>query len=206
MITLSKNERDSLAPSQAIEILKKGNKRFVENLKVNRNLLEQVNNTSTGQHPFAIVLSCIDSRTSAELIFDQGLGDIFSCRIAGNILNDDIIGSMEFACKVAGVKLIMVLGHTACGAIQGACAGVELGKLTGLLNKVKPAIESEKSITENRTASNSVFVDKVAGLNVELVTAEVSKRSEILSEMLSNGEIAISGGMYDISTGAVDFY
>ncbi len=205
MKILTKQERDSLTPEGVIEILKKGNRRFVENLKVNRNLLEQVNETAAGQHPIAIVLSCIDSRTSAELIFDQGLGDIFSCRIAGNVLNDDIVGSMEFACKVAGVKLIMVLGHTACGAIQGACDGVELGKLTGLLNKVKPAIEAENSVTDNRSSKNSEFVDKVAGLNVDLVMHDIVKQSDILRQMVANGEIAISGGMYDIATGSVKF-
>ncbi len=205
MKALTKNERDSLTPQEVIEILKNGNRRFVENLKVNRNLLEQVNDTSTGQHPAAIVLSCIDSRTSAELIFDQGLGDIFSCRIAGNVLNDDIIGSMEFACKVAGVKLIMVLGHTACGAIQGACAGVELGKLTGLLNKVKPAIEEEKTVIENRDASNAEFVDKVASVNVDLAIHEITNQSEVLSQMVEDGEISICGGMYDVATGTVGF-
>lgn len=205
MKILTKEERDSLTPEKTIEILEKGNRRFVENLKVNRNLLEQVNETSAGQHPFAIVLSCIDSRTSAELIFDQGLGDIFSCRIAGNILNDDIIGSMEFACKVAGVKLIMVLGHTACGAIQGACAGVELGKLTHLLDKVKPAIEAENTVAENRTADNAEFVDHVASLNVDLVVEDIAQRSDILRQMVQDGEIAITGGMYDIATGVVNF-
>ncbi len=206
MKTLTKEERDNLTPEKTIEILKNGNKRFVENLKMNRNLLEQVNSTADGQYPFAIVLSCIDSRTSAELIFDQGLGDIFSCRIAGNILNEDIIGSMEFACKVAGVKLIMVLGHTACGAIQGACAGVELGNLTGLLNKVKPAIAAENTVSSDRNGENKEFVDKVASINVDIVKDEIAKRSPILKEMLENKEIAISGGMYDIKTGVVDFH
>ncbi|MCH9753475.1 MAG: carbonic anhydrase [Alphaproteobacteria bacterium] len=205
MITLTKEERDSLSPEKAIQILKDGNKRFIENLKVNRNLLEQVNNTSGGQHPFAIILSCIDSRTSAELIFDQGLGDIFSCRIAGNILNDDIIGSMEFACKVAGVKLIMVLGHTSCGAIQGACDQVRMGKLSALLSKITPAIEEEKSTTLDRTSKNKDFVDNVASINVELVTDQIEKQSDILKEMLTRKEITIVGGMYNVTTGVVDF-
>lgn len=205
MITLTKEERNSLSPKKAIEILKDGNKRFIKNLKVNRNLLEQVNNTSTGQHPFAIILSCIDSRTSAELIFDQGLGDIFSCRIAGNILNDDIIGSMEFACKVAGVKVIMVLGHTSCGAIQGACDHVKLGKLSGLLNKIEPAIAEEKTTKDDRNSQNPQFVNNVAEINVELTANQIAKQSPILSEMLNNDEIAIVGGMYDVATGIVDF-
>ena len=140
MRTLTKAVRDTLTPTAAIEVLRKGNERFVNNLRANRNLLQQVNETSEGQHPLAIVLSCIDSRTSAELIFDQGLGDIFSCRIAGNVLNDDILGSMEFACKVAGAKAIVVLGHSKCGAIMGACDGVRMGNLTGLLQKVDEAI------------------------------------------------------------------
>src|SRR4028118_427391 len=144
MRTLTKELQDAITPSIALNLLKEGNKRFMSNLKVNRNLLQQVNETSDGQHPFAVILSCIDSRTSAELIFDQGLGDIFSVRIAGNILNDDILGSMEFACKVAGAKLIAVLGHSKCGAIQGACKKVKLGHLSGLLEKIEPAIKIVK--------------------------------------------------------------
>ena len=167
--------------------------------------MEQVNHTSGGQYPFAIILSCIDSRTSAELIFDQGLGDIFSCRIAGNIINDDIIGSMEFACKVAGVKLIMVLGHTGCGAIQGACDQIKMGKLSGLLNKIDPALEKEKDTIDNRNSQNTKFVNNVATINVELVVSQITKESPIILDMLNNGEIAIAGGMYDVVTGIVEF-
>src|SRR6187402_355725 len=140
MKTLTKEIQAAITPSMALELLKDGNKRFVNNLKANRNLLEQVNETSDGQHPFAVILSCIDSRTSAELIFDQGFGDIFSVRIAGNIINEDILGSMEFACKIAGSKFIVVLGHTKCGAVKGACDRVEMGNLTVLLAKLQPAI------------------------------------------------------------------
>ena len=140
MRTLTKKLRDDLTPITALDVLRKGNERFVNNLKANRNLLQQVNETSDGQHPLAIVLSCIDSRTSAELIFDQGLGDIFSCRVAGNVLNEDILGSMEFATKVAGAKVVVVLGHSRCGAIKGACDGVKMGNLTSLLEKIEPAI------------------------------------------------------------------
>ena len=154
---LTKEIRDSMTPQMAIQLLKDGNERFVNNLKVNRNLLKQVNETSEGQHPFAIILSCIDSRTSVELIFDQGLGDIFSCRIAGNILNNDIIGSMEFACKIAGAKLIMVLGHTECGAIKGACNNVVMGKLTGLLKKITPAVEMQKNVDEKVQSEQAVL-------------------------------------------------
>ncbi len=202
MYTLTKEIRDALTPKKAVQILKDGNARFVNNLKINRNLFTQVNETSGAQHPFAFILSCIDSRTSAELIFDQGLGDIFSCRIAGNILNEDIVGSMEFACKVAGAKLIMVLGHSECGAIKGACAGVEMGSLTGLLNKIKPAIEAVKS---NNSGEDN-FIEKVAETNVEQVSKEILARSSILRDMLNNNEITIVSGIYSVSTGEVNFY
>src|SRR5688572_5207565 len=177
MRTQSKETQSSLTPDLAIKILKEGNERFVKNLKANRNLLQQVNETSEGQFPFATILSCIDSRTSAELIFDQGLGDIFSIRIAGNILNEDILGSMEFATKVVGSKIILVLGHTKCGAIVGACNGVELGSLTRVLEKVQPAIEAEKTISENRTGSNVDFVNNVTEQNVHLTIARIKEES-----------------------------
>lgn len=206
MRTLTKELRDSITPQEAVNILKKGNARFVNNLKVNRNLLQQVNETSDGQHPFAVILSCIDSRTSAELIFDQGLGDVFSVRIAGNVQNADILGSMEFSCKVAGAKIVVVLGHTKCGAIKGACDHVEMGNLTTLLEKVKPAIEAEKSVKDNRHAANSEFVEKVASLNVRLTKKQILQNSPILKDMISKGEIALVGGMYDVETGVVNFY
>ena len=206
MRTLTKELRDKITPLQAIDILKAGNKRFVDNLKVNRNLLQQVNETSEGQHPFAVILSCIDSRTSAELIFDQGLGDVFSVRVAGNIQNADILGSMEFSCKVAGAKIAVVLGHTRCGAVKGACDHVEMGNLTTLLHKLKPALEAEKSVTSNRNSDNAEFVEKVATLNVHVTVEQVLKNSPILKEMIEKGEIALIGGMYDVETGLVDFY
>ena len=206
MRTLTKELRDKITPLQAIDILKAGNKRFVDNLKVNRNLLQQVNETSEGQHPFAVILSCIDSRTSAELIFDQGLGDVFSVRIAGNIQNADILGSMEFSCKVAGAKIAVVLGHTRCGAVKGACDQVEMGNLTTLLHKLKPALEAERSVTSNRNSGNAEFVEKVATLNVHVTVEQVLKNSPILKEMIEKGEIALIGGMYDVETGLVDFY
>ncbi|SEG47420.1 carbonic anhydrase family protein [Algoriphagus boritolerans] len=206
MKTLTKEQRDLITPQGAIDLLKKGNERFVNNLKMNRNLLQQVNETSDGQHPFAVILSCIDSRTSAELIFDQGLGDIFSVRIAGNIQNADILGSMEFSCKVAGAKVVVVLGHTKCGAVKGACDHVEMGNLTTLLEKLKPAIESETSVTSNRNAKNSEFVEKVASINVRNTKKQILKNSPILRDMIEKGEIALIGGMYDVVTGIVDFY
>lgn len=190
----------------ALNLLKEGNHRFMNNLKANRNLLQQANETSDGQHPFAVILSCIDSRTSAELIFDQGLGDIFSVRIAGNIINEDILGSMEFACKVAGSKIIAVLGHTKCGAVKGACDHVEMGNLTALLSKIQPAIYDEKTETQNRNSSNGDFVEKVAAINVKRTVHAILERSPILKEMLENGEIKIVGGLHEISTGEVTFY
>lgn len=196
----------ALTPSMAVELLKEGNKRFINNLKVNRNLLQQVNETSDGQHPFAIVLSCIDSRTSAELIFDQGLGDIFSARIAGNVLNEDILGSMEFACKVAGSKVVVVLGHTRCGAIKGACDGVKLGNLSTLLEKIQPAINAETLVTVNRNASNSEFVERVAELNVHLTMERVLNESPVLRAMVDDNEIAVVGGLYNVESGEVEFF
>lgn len=206
MKTLNKEMQDAISPVMAIEILKEGNKRFANNLKANRNLLQQANETSDGQHPFAVILSCIDSRTSAELIFDQGLGDVFSVRIAGNIVNEDILGSMEFGCKVAGSKIIVVLGHSKCGAIKGACDHVEMGNLTALLSKIQPAVYDEKTETENRDSSNSAFVEKVSTINVKRTVNAIMERSPILKEMIENGEIGIVGGTHDISSGLVTFY
>ena len=196
----------AITPTMALGILKKGNDRFVNNLKANRNLLQQANETSDGQHPFAVILSCIDSRTSAELIFDQGLGDIFSIRIAGNIINADILGSMEFGCKVAGAKIIGVLGHTKCGAIKCACDHVEMGNLTTLLSKIRPAVDDETTVIENRNSSNTEFVEKVATINVYRIVKDIMDRSPILKEMIEKGELGIVGGIHDITTGEVQFY
>lgn len=206
MKTLNKEMQEAISPVMAIEILKEGNKRFANNLKANRNLLQQANETSDGQHPFAVILSCIDSRTSAELIFDQGLGDVFSVRVAGNIVNEDILGSMEFGCKVAGSKIIVVLGHTKCGAIKGACDHVEMGNLTALLSKIQPAVYDEKTETENRTSSNSDFVEKVSTINVKRTVNAIMERSPILKEMIEKGEIGIVGGTHDITSGLVTFH
>jgi len=206
MRTHSKETQSSLTPDMALQILKEGNQRFINNLKANRNLLQQVNETSAGQFPFATILSCIDSRTSAELIFDQGLGDVFSIRIAGNILNEDILGSMEFGTKVVGTKILLVLGHTKCGAIVGACNHIELGNLTGLLKKVQPAIDHETQTTEQRDGSNKEFVNRVAGLNVNLTIERIRKESPIIADLEQQDAIKIVGGMYDVETGVVDFY
>ena len=206
MKTLTKEMQAAIPPGLAIELLKEGNKRFVNNLKVNRNLLQQANETSDGQHPFAVILSCIDSRTSAELIFDQGLGDVFSVRIAGNIINEDILGSMEFGCKVAGSKIIVVLGHTKCGAVKGACDHVEMGNLTALLSKIRPALDDENSVFQKRNSSNDEFVEKVSTINVKRSVKAIMQRSSILKEMIEAGQIGIVGGTHDIATGAVTFY
>ncbi len=206
MKTLNKELQSSITPRKALELLKEGNNRFINNLKAHRNLLEQVNDTRDGQWPFATILSCIDSRTSAELIFDQGLGDIFSVRIAGNIVNTDILGSMEFACKVAGSKLIVVLGHSKCGAVKGACDHVEMGNLTELLSKLQPAVYQEKKIEGERNSTNSQFVENVAEINVKRSVKSIIQRSYVLEQMLENGEIGIVGGMHNIDTGKVVFY
>lgn len=197
----------SITPDKALQILKEGNSRFVNNLKVNRNLLQQANETRDGQWPFAVILSCIDSRTSAELIFDQGLGDIFSIRIAGNVVNTDIAGSLEFACKVAGSKLIVVLGHTGCGAIKGACDHIEMGNLTELLAKIQPAVYEEKQTIEasERNASNSEFVENVTDLNIRRSVRSIVSRSYILEQMIEKGEIAIIGAKHYLDSGVVEF-
>ena len=204
----TKETQATMTPQKSLDFLKEGNVRFQNNLKANRNLLEQVNDTSEGQFPFATILSCIDSRVSAELVFDQGLGDVFSIRIAGNFVNSDILGSMEFGCKLAGTKLVVVLGHTACGAIKGACDDAKLGNLTGMLDKIKPAVKAviEPQDSNLRNSSNSEFVNNVAAKNVELTIDNIVKNSSVLAEMHNNGEIKIIGAMYDINTGKVLFY
>ncbi|MFD0799141.1 carbonic anhydrase family protein [Maribacter chungangensis] len=204
----TKETQSSITPLKSLQFLKEGNQRFQDNLKANRNLLEQVNDTSEGQFPFATILSCIDSRVSAELVFDQGLGDIFSVRIAGNFVNEDILGSMEFACKLAGTKLVVVLGHTSCGAIKGACDHARMGNLTALINKLEPAVAAVKEPKDEkvRNSKNLEFVDKVSEKNVHLTIENIRERSRILFDMEQNGEIKIIGAMYDITTGKVNFY
>jgi len=205
MVTLTKKIRDGITPENALQMIKDGNHRFVTNLKMNRNLLQQVNDTSDEQYPFAFILSCIDSRTSAELIFDQGLGDIFSCRIAGNILNEDILGSMEFACKVAGAKLVMVLGHSECGAIKGACNNVKMGNLTGLLKKIQVVVKKVSKVGQVSVKSQD-FVELVSKENVKNVLKNIPKNSKIIHDLVKDKKIIIVGAMYDISSGKVDFY
>ncbi len=199
--------QQALTPATVLTLLKEGNERFVNNLKSHRNLLEQINDTRQGQFPIAIILSCMDSRTSVELIFDQGLGDVFSVRVAGNVINGDILGSMEYACKLAGSKLIVVLGHSHCGAIKGACANVELDHLSGLLHKIKPAVDAvhtEESL--EITADDDGFVQKVADKNVQLTVEQIRRKSPLLDAMVTNGDCGIVGAMYNIETGKVEFY
>jgi len=202
----TKETQASMTPAKALQFLREGNQRFQQNLRAHRNLLEQVNDTRDGQFPFATILSCIDSRTSAELIFDQGLGDIFSIRIAGSIVDEDILGSMEFTCKVAGSKIVVVLGHSKCGAIKGACDGVQLGNLSTLLNKIQPSVYREKTITENRTSKNDAFVSKVTEMQVRRSVEQVIEGSVILREMIEKGEIYLIGGHYSVETGEVEFF
>ncbi len=206
--TQTKDTQSSVSPATAIELLQAGNARFVENKQAGRSLLNQVEDTSKGQYPFATVLSCIDSRVSSEIIFDQGIGDIFSVRIAGNFINADILGSMEFACKLAGTKVIVVLGHTSCGAVKGACDDAKLGNLTGMLDKIKPAVNqvAEPADPAQRNSKNIDFVNTVAKKNVELSIDRILAESPVLAEMKEAGEIDIVGGMYDINSGKVEFY
>ena len=208
MTAQTKETQDLMTPTTALQELKDGNQRFIEKKQLNRDLLQQVSDTSTGQFPFATVLSCIDSRVSSELIFDQGIGDLFSIRIAGNFVNEDILGSMEFACKLAGTKVLLVLGHTACGAVKGACDHARLGNLTALINKLEPAVDAVESPADAdlRNSSNIDFVNDVAAKNVEMTIDNIRSRSSILAEMETKGEIKIVGGMYDIATGKVSYY
>lgn len=204
----TKETQAAMTPQSSLQALKDGNNRFVNNNLASRDLLGQVTDTSKGQYPFATVLCCIDSRVSSEILFDQGIGDIFTARVAGNFVNEDILGSMEFASKLAGTKLIVVLGHTACGAVKGACDHARLGNLTALINKIEPAVEAVAEPTDpaQRTSANIDFVNEVAKKNVEMTIDNIRKDSSVLAEMEQNGEIAIVGGMYDIATGMVDFY
>jgi carbonic anhydrase len=208
MYTHTKQTQAKMTPDLSLQYLKEGNKRFQDNVKLSRNLNQQVKETAEGQFPFATVLSCIDSRVSSELIFDQSMGDLFSIRIAGNFINEDILGSMEFACKLAGTKLLVVLGHTSCGAIKGACDHVRLGNLTALINKIEPAVEavSEPNDESLRNSKNIDFVNNVAEMNVQMSIENIRNQSPVLAEMENNKEIKIIGGMYDISNGEVTFF
>ena len=204
-VDLTKEQRDKLTPAEIIEQMKAGNERFRSGKPQHRDLVREAKATAKGQYPAAIVFGCVDSRVPAEVILDYGIGDIFSGRVAGNIADEDIMGSMEFACKVTGSKVVLVMGHTACGAIKGAIDDVKLGNLTALLAKIRPAVEATQ-YTGERTAKNYAFVDAVARKNVELTIAKIREQSPVLRELESSGSIKIAGSMYNLETGVVDFF
>ena len=205
--TQTPESQSAITPSQAIEILKQGNVRFTSGSTTSRDYQSQVSQTAGGQYPLAAVVSCIDSRIPTEIVFDQGIGDIFNARIAGNFVNEDILGSLEFACKVAGAKAIVVMGHTSCGAIKGACDKAELGNLTQLLEKITPAVDAIHTPEgADRSSANAAFVDAVAAKNVEFTLAKIRENSSVLNEMLEANEIEIIGAMYDVASGKVSFH
>jgi len=204
--TQTAETQNLISPVIAKDLLEAGNKRFLQNAMASRNLGQQISDTSTGQYPFAAVVSCIDSRIPTEVIFDQGIGDIFNARVAGNFVNADILGSLEFACKLAGSKLIVIMGHTSCGAVKGACDHAKLGNLTQMLDKIMPAVDAiETPEGEERNSSNISFVNRVAEKNVELTIQELLKNSPVLAEQKAKGEIDVVGAMYDVKTGKVTF-
>jgi carbonic anhydrase len=202
--SLTKEQRDSMTPAQVVDELKKGNERFRAGKMAPRDYLAEKRSSASGQYPAAVILGCVDSRVPAEIIFDAGIGDLFSGRVAGNVVNDDLLGSMEFACAVSGAKLVLILGHTACGAIKGAIDDVELGNLTGLLAKIKPAIPETKFEGE-KSSKNPAYVDAVARTNVKLTIENTRRRSPVLEDMEKKGSIQITGAMYSVANGVVDF-
>jgi len=204
--TLTREAQAAITPDKAIEMLKQGNQRFVSGKTVERDLLAQVKRTSEGQFPFAAIVSCLDSRIPPEIVFDRGIGDLFVARVAGNIVNDDILGSLEFANRLSGAKLIVVMGHTECGAVKGACDGAQLGLLTATLANINPAVNAVQGDYAPRSSKNTEFVQAVAEMNVKLTMQKLRDRSVVLREMLDKGEIGMVGAMYDVSTGKVTFY
>lgn len=202
---LTKEQRDRITPTRILEEMKKGNERFRSGVRKNRNYLNEQRASASGQYPAAVLLSCIDSRAPAEVIMDLGVGDIFNCRVAGNVANPDILGSMEFACKLSGAKVILVMGHTACGAIKGAIDNVELGNLTGLLDRIKPAVQATNYSGE-RSAKNYAFVDAVARTNVQMTLDNIRNHSAVLADLESKGTIKIAGAMYNLETAALEFF
>ncbi len=204
--TQTKDSQSAMSTADALQMLKDGNERFVNSSPVNRDYKEQISMTQTGQYPFAAIVSCIDSRIPTEIVFDQGIGDIFNARIAGNFVNEDILGSLEFACKLAGSKVIVIMGHTSCGAVKGACDHAKLGNLTGMLDKIMPAVDAiETPEGTDRSSSNIEFVNTVAMKNVELTKEKLLSKSSVLNEMIQNGDVQLVGAMYDVSTGRVSF-
>ncbi len=205
-VALTQEAQAAITPAKALEMLKEGNKRFVSNKFGNRDLMAQVKKTGKGQFPFAAILSCLDSRTQPEYVFDQGIGDIFVARVAGNFVNDDILGSFEFAARLSGVRLIVILGHTECGAIRGACDRAQLGLLTATLANINPAVEAVQGDYKPRTSENDEFVQAVAEKNVKLTMQKLRTRSNVLREMIDKGEILLVGAFYNVRTGEVKFF
>jgi carbonic anhydrase len=204
--TIDKAQQSAITPDEALARLKKGNERFVGGQSLHRDYPAQVTATAGGQYPMAVVLSCIDSRSAPEIVFDQGLGDLFVARVAGNYATADILGSMEFATKVAGAKLVVVMGHTECGAIKGACDNVDMGNLTTVIQALRPAVDDVKDAAGDRTSKNKKFVQLVAEANVRRTVAKIRQESPILRELEQSGQIKIVGAMHDISSGQVSFY
>ena len=205
-VTQTKQTQDATTPQKALQMLKEGNSRFIQGKMLQRDLMQQVKATGSGQFPFAAIVGCIDSRASNELIFDQGIGDIFSARVAGNFVNDDILGSLEFACAAAGAKFILVLGHTECGAVKGACDDVVLGNLTQTLSNIKPAVAAVSGYDSDRSSKNNKFVQAVTDKNVGLTVERIRERSPILRDMADKGQIGLAGAMYDVHNGKVSFF
>ena len=204
---MTQSMQAAITPAKALEMLKEGNERFVSGSSAGVNYLAQVKKTAAGQYPFAAVVTCVDSRTQPEIIFDQGIGDMFVARVAGNFVNDDILGSLEFATKVSGARIILVMGHTECGAIKGACDDVELGLLTATLANLNPAVTAaSKGDYSPKDSTNAKFVQAVADMNVKLTMQKLRDRSLVLRDMIDKGEIALVGAMYDITTGKTTFY
>lgn len=202
----SKTQQTAITPAQAVEKLEAGNARFVAGKFLHRDWSQQRAATAAGQYPFAVVLSCIDSRASSEIIFDQGFGDIFNARVAGNVLDDEILGSMEFACKVAGAKLIAVVGHSHCGAVKGACNGAQLGHLTGLLDKIQPCVAAAKQKLPGVAVTDGKFIEEVAELNIQLVLKQIHEQSPVLRELINSGQVGIVAGIYELDSGKVQFF
>ena len=205
-VALTREAQAAITPGKALEMLKQGNERFVSGKAIERDYLAQVKQTSKGQFPFAAVVSCLDSRIPPAIVFDRGIGDLFVARVAGNFVNDDILGSLEFATKLAGTKLIVVMGHTECGAIKGACDGAQLGLLTTTLANINPAVKAVQGDYAPRSSQNAKFVQAVTEMNVQLTMQTLRERSVVLREMIDNGDIGLVGAMYDVSTGKITFY
>lgn len=205
-VVMTAESQASMTPQQALQNLKDGNQRFVSGNMKNRDLMAQASGTAAKQHPFVVVLNCIDSRTPPEIVFDQGIGDVCAARIAGNIQNSDILGSMEFGTQVIGAKLIAVIGHTSCGAIRGACQNVKLGNLTGLLQKIQPAVQQAGKMNGKVDCDSSKFIDEAAIDNVLLVMKQIQARSPVIAKLIKDGKIGLVGGIQDIATGKVTFF